>query len=233
MIASKFLYDDGEDDEVYNDEWAASGGMDVKELNRLEREFLEAMDWTCFIDYETFMKQLAKVEAAISLHQFSKRGSNGMTYSELLSIFNFADDHNKNRHLLLLIAENVAKVVVISLIAYSLAAVALITLTNIRQSLLKNTHIQTSTNETLLYQYNQTPFLFEQNFREFVPTELSYNLLSSLVNGHNKEMKELKMKPHIIQKTISYAEIDNKMGTFTLSNFSSLQPFHTIYGIIQ
>ena len=25
MVASKYLYDDGEEDEVFNDEWAASG----------------------------------------------------------------------------------------------------------------------------------------------------------------------------------------------------------------
>lgn len=43
MVASKFLHDDGEDDEVFNEEWAVSGGLDVKQLNRLEREFLDAI----------------------------------------------------------------------------------------------------------------------------------------------------------------------------------------------
>ena len=28
--------DDGEEDEVFNDEWAQSGGMDAKEMNKLE-----------------------------------------------------------------------------------------------------------------------------------------------------------------------------------------------------
>ena len=42
MMASKFLYDEGEDG-VLNDEWAASVNMDVKELNDLERQFLAAM----------------------------------------------------------------------------------------------------------------------------------------------------------------------------------------------
>jgi hypothetical protein len=42
MMASKFLYDDGEDG-VLNDEWAASVNMDVKELNELERNFLAAL----------------------------------------------------------------------------------------------------------------------------------------------------------------------------------------------
>lgn len=43
MVASKFLHDDGEEDEVFNDEWASSGGLEVKEMNRLEREFLNAI----------------------------------------------------------------------------------------------------------------------------------------------------------------------------------------------
>eukprot|EP00091_Calanus_sinicus_P014411 TRINITY_DN31938_c0_g1_i1.p1 TRINITY_DN31938_c0_g1~~TRINITY_DN31938_c0_g1_i1.p1 ORF type:complete len:150 (-),score=54.52 TRINITY_DN31938_c0_g1_i1:483-932(-) len=30
MVASKFLQDDGEVDEVFNDEWASSGGIDTK-----------------------------------------------------------------------------------------------------------------------------------------------------------------------------------------------------------
>lgn len=43
MVASKFLHDDGEEDEVFNDEWANSAGLDVKEMNQLERDFLKAI----------------------------------------------------------------------------------------------------------------------------------------------------------------------------------------------
>ena len=43
MMASKFLYDEGEDDAVVNNEWAASVNMDVKDLNELERNFLAAL----------------------------------------------------------------------------------------------------------------------------------------------------------------------------------------------
>ena len=43
MMASKFLYDEGEDDEVLNSEWAASAGLHVDEINTLEREFLQAI----------------------------------------------------------------------------------------------------------------------------------------------------------------------------------------------
>ncbi len=32
MVASKFLHDDGEEDEVFNDEWATSASMEKKDL---------------------------------------------------------------------------------------------------------------------------------------------------------------------------------------------------------
>lgn len=60
MVASKFLHDDGEVDEVFNDEWAASAGLNVKDINNFERDFLQAIVSTipvqifCFSsEYET------------------------------------------------------------------------------------------------------------------------------------------------------------------------------------
>lgn len=43
MVASKYLYDEGEEEEVFNDEWGAAGGVAVPTLNALERGFLSAM----------------------------------------------------------------------------------------------------------------------------------------------------------------------------------------------
>lgn len=43
MVASKYLYDNGTDDEVFNDEWAESANMEVPDINQLERQFLNAM----------------------------------------------------------------------------------------------------------------------------------------------------------------------------------------------
>lgn len=43
MVGNKFLQDDGEDDEVISSEWATSGGLDIKQLNKLELEFLDAI----------------------------------------------------------------------------------------------------------------------------------------------------------------------------------------------
>lgn len=43
MVASKYLYDEGEEEEVFNDEWGAAGKLDVKTVNNLEMSFLNAI----------------------------------------------------------------------------------------------------------------------------------------------------------------------------------------------
>ena len=43
MMASKFMYDEGVDEEVFNDEWADSVDMETEEINQLERDFLKAI----------------------------------------------------------------------------------------------------------------------------------------------------------------------------------------------
>lgn len=47
MVSNKFLYDDGEGDEVFTDEWAASGGISAEEVVKLERGFLSAIVSFC------------------------------------------------------------------------------------------------------------------------------------------------------------------------------------------
>lgn len=43
MVASKYLYDEGEDEEVFNDEWGTAGKLDVQTVNALEMNFLNAI----------------------------------------------------------------------------------------------------------------------------------------------------------------------------------------------
>ena len=43
MVASKYLYDEGVDEEVFNDEWAESAKIEVDEINEMERDFLAAI----------------------------------------------------------------------------------------------------------------------------------------------------------------------------------------------
>lgn len=43
MMASKYMYDEGVDEEVFNDEWAEAANMELDEVNQMERDFLSAM----------------------------------------------------------------------------------------------------------------------------------------------------------------------------------------------
>lgn len=43
MVASKYLYDEGEEEEVFNDEWGAAGKLDVQTVNDLEMNFLNSI----------------------------------------------------------------------------------------------------------------------------------------------------------------------------------------------
>lgn len=43
LAASKYLHDSGEEERVFNDEWAASAELELSELNLAERDFLTAM----------------------------------------------------------------------------------------------------------------------------------------------------------------------------------------------
>ena len=43
MMASKFLYDEGVDEEVFNDDWASSVDIETDEVNQMERDFLSAI----------------------------------------------------------------------------------------------------------------------------------------------------------------------------------------------
>ncbi|KAH7637617.1 protein cnppd1-like [Dermatophagoides farinae] len=89
VVATKFLYDKGGADLVYNDEWATFTNIDLDDLNQLERDFLDAIQWSCYVRPETFQEQMIKMEGLISLNEFRKRNRNTMTYMEMISSFNY------------------------------------------------------------------------------------------------------------------------------------------------
>lgn len=63
MVASKYLYDEGEEEEVFNDEWGAAGGVAVPTLSALERSFLSAMDWRLYTDPREIFEVLSWLES--------------------------------------------------------------------------------------------------------------------------------------------------------------------------
>lgn len=81
MVASKYLYDEGEDEEVFNDDWAKAGNRTVNEVNKLEMEFLASIDWSLFISNEDFLDFVNKVESRVATTHGLGRG--WFTYGDL------------------------------------------------------------------------------------------------------------------------------------------------------
>lgn len=74
LVATKFLHDEGEQEEIYNDEWAEAAGLAISTINRLEREFLDAMDWNIYVDPDEFLAFCSKIETRIAFEYGLKRG---------------------------------------------------------------------------------------------------------------------------------------------------------------
>ncbi|XP_013874024.1 protein CNPPD1 [Austrofundulus limnaeus] len=81
MVASKYLYDEGEEEEVFNDEWGAAGKLDVQTVNNLEMNFLNALEWSLFTEPKDFFDILSLLETSIAERQGMKRG--WFTYTDL------------------------------------------------------------------------------------------------------------------------------------------------------
>lgn len=119
MVASKFLYDNGEEGEVFNDEWASSANMELKDLNTLEKEFLTAIDWNIFVQPSQFFQVLKGIETEIASKQILKRGWLTYTDVEVLLKTIVMDQW------LTLLIERVVKVVVVSTVTYTAAVLTL------------------------------------------------------------------------------------------------------------
>ncbi|KAJ1183857.1 hypothetical protein NDU88_000667 [Pleurodeles waltl] len=81
MVASKYLYDEGEEEEVFNDEWGTAGNVDVQTVNALEMGFLRAIDWRLFTDPKEFFQVLSWLEGRVAEQQGRSRG--WFTYTDL------------------------------------------------------------------------------------------------------------------------------------------------------
>ncbi|KAJ8255192.1 hypothetical protein GJAV_G00202060 [Gymnothorax javanicus] len=81
MVASKYLYDEGEEEEVFNDEWGAAGKLDVQTVNTLEMNFLKAIDWSLFTEPCELFDILSQLETSIAEKEGLKRG--WFTYTDL------------------------------------------------------------------------------------------------------------------------------------------------------
>ncbi|XP_071511827.1 protein CNPPD1-like [Diadema antillarum] len=119
MLATKFLYDEGEDEEIFSDEWAESANLDVKRVNELEREFLEAIDWDLYIEPDEFYEFLHQMETWIALNEGHRRG--WFSYSDMNVLMEHADWYSTLSSLL----EQSVKVLGLCVAMYSLCSATL------------------------------------------------------------------------------------------------------------
>ncbi|KAL5005648.1 hypothetical protein ScPMuIL_016806 [Solemya velum] len=120
MMASKFLYDEGVDEEVFNDEWAESGNMEIDDVNRLEREFLSAADWKLYVRPEDFSDVLKSMEKRIAWDKGVDRG--WFSYTDL---FVLSQDPQWST-LWLELTKDLTQVVIVSSVAYLAAVLTMV-----------------------------------------------------------------------------------------------------------
>lgn len=116
MVASKFLHDDGEEDEVFNKEWANSGQVTVSRMNKLEKDFLAAIDWTVLVQNQDFWEKLQRLEKDVAYREVQKRG--WCSYTELNCLLNSVQ--------LIAIAQTLINVSSICLATYAAGLVTLV-----------------------------------------------------------------------------------------------------------
>jgi len=121
MVASKFLYDEGEMEEALNEEWARSANIDVDEMNALERSFLAAIDWNLFVSKTEFWSALNAWEKEIAWRRVKERDAN-FTYTDL---FVLTDARNLSAEIHAVLHQ-ICEIVMVCLVSYSACLVPVI-----------------------------------------------------------------------------------------------------------
>lgn len=85
LCAMKYLYDEGDEDFAYNNEWAASCSKSVNHVAEKEYEFLDNIQWNLHVKPSEFEMALQHLEFSLALHQGLTRQF--FTYTDLDCIF--------------------------------------------------------------------------------------------------------------------------------------------------
>jgi hypothetical protein len=112
LVASKYLYDVGEDDDVSNIRWALLTKLDIEDINENERSFLTAMNWMIFVKPDDFWNFLDILEKKVAWKMSLRRDN--FTYTDL----NVIVSNSPLCHVLFDALTEICKVVVACSIAY-------------------------------------------------------------------------------------------------------------------
>ncbi len=118
LAASKYLNDDGEDEQVFNNEWAEAVDLDLEDLNAKEIGFLEAVEWRLYVTDDDFRRMRRKVERDVAVAEVRKR--KWATYTDLMSLINGNEDYWREA------LRNVLQMTTICATAYAAGVVAIL-----------------------------------------------------------------------------------------------------------
>lgn len=82
LLASKYLVDEGEDEEIYNEEWADLVDFPVEKVNKIERSILKQLEWELYVSKSEFWSFTAKLTERITRKKV-KYQHYQCTYSDL------------------------------------------------------------------------------------------------------------------------------------------------------
>uniref|UniRef100_A0A915HN95 Protein CNPPD1 n=1 Tax=Romanomermis culicivorax TaxID=13658 RepID=A0A915HN95_ROMCU len=118
LCAMKYLYDEGEEDHAYNDEWAASCSKSVDYVTEKEFEFLDKIEWRLYVKPWEFERALQCMEFCIAIREGLKR--NFFTYTDLFVVFGSSTTMKNVKEIL----RGLATAVILSGIIYLSAVLA-------------------------------------------------------------------------------------------------------------
>jgi len=92
MLASKYLFDDGTEKNVVNEEWAEDFGIENEEINALEIDFLNAVDWRLHVESKEFIRFQQKLCSYLAHKLWMSHEMKGSTYRELFVMHSNLND---------------------------------------------------------------------------------------------------------------------------------------------
>jgi len=170
MAAGKYLYDFGEDNQVYNSDWADMLNTPLEDINTLELEFLDAIDWNVYISDSVFADKFSILERFIAFSESLKRG--WFSYTDVDVLFKqeeFAEVWKT-------IKENVIKVLAVCMTTY-LVGIFTIVASVYTADRITTTAINTYNSQQSPQQCTETIQIIDSESPEIVPDTEILNIL--------------------------------------------------------
>ncbi|XP_062518398.1 protein CNPPD1-like isoform X2 [Corticium candelabrum] len=156
LVASKFLYDDGEDGTLLNSEWAKIGHRKRSAVNMLERKYLQALDWDVRVSSNEFETIEGDISANLAIQHGLQAG--WFSYSDLTAIWSWWERHCPST----LLTWDILRCLLTCCTVYAIAVSTLLATTafahSSRSTWLPSQHTLTSKeswNNTILVEFDQ------------------------------------------------------------------------------